>query len=53
MLASKLFAAGIQRRRLAEAIDGFFKRVAAAYRRALEATLAGRASRSACWRRSP
>jgi len=35
MLASKLFAQGIRRRRLADAIDRFFKRVAAAYRRAL------------------
>ncbi len=35
MLASKLFARGVQRRRLAQAIDRFFKRVSAAYGRAL------------------
>jgi multidrug efflux pump len=35
MLASKLFARGIQRKRLATAIDHFFQRVSAAYGRAL------------------
>jgi multidrug efflux pump len=35
MLSSKLFVAGVGRRRLAEAIDGFFKRLAETYRRSL------------------
>jgi multidrug efflux pump len=35
MLTSKLFPRGVHRRRLANAIDGFFKRVAHSYRRAL------------------
>jgi multidrug efflux pump len=35
MLTSKLFSGGVHRRRLADAIDGFFKRVSAAYARAL------------------
>jgi multidrug efflux pump len=39
MLASKLFAAGVKRKPLAETIDRFFKRVATLYRGALEATL--------------
>ncbi|CAG0941030.1 Efflux pump membrane transporter BepE [Gammaproteobacteria bacterium] len=36
MMASKMFAAGIRRRRLADGIDRFFKQVSARYRRALE-----------------
>jgi multidrug efflux pump len=36
MLASKFFAAGVQRRPLAQAIDTFFKRVAERYRALLE-----------------
>ncbi|WKZ13191.1 MAG: efflux RND transporter permease subunit [Gammaproteobacteria bacterium] len=35
MLASKLFSKGIQRRRLAQAIDSFFKRLSERYRRIL------------------
>jgi multidrug efflux pump len=35
MLASKLFSAGIERRRLAQAIDRFFKGIASRYRQAL------------------
>jgi multidrug efflux pump len=36
MLASKLFGQGIRRGRFASAVDGFFKRVTAAYQRSLE-----------------
>src|SRR5690606_39111710 len=36
MMASKMFAAGIHRRRLADGIDRFFKQVSDRYRRALE-----------------
>ena len=36
MMASKMFAAGIHRRRLADGIDRFFKQVSARYRQALE-----------------